>query len=297
MTDIYIFDEITYEYLSQSVAEVDADFNDIIPYNATTIAPMAAAPNKQRVFNRISQTWSEVDDYRGELWYLKADGSLVIFNLGDVPNLTTMTNIPKPSTNPELFVWDEGTTSWIYDLVATRAYQKRKVATAANANLTSLLDDGLNTILDVVAFTFARIDGDKYKAIIPNPLDYTFTTNVALSGSAPLIQDGNDLTGINNATCKLTGQTTADDNGYYNYVKSGANYTLTKITEPETPFYDGVKYESSGSKLSSHEDWDGTSFGAAGYLGIFSERKRMLMVDIDAATTGPDILALNWINM
>lgn len=56
-------------------------------------------------------------------------------------------------------------------------------------------------------------------------LDYTFTTNVALTGTAPLIQDGNDLTGITIAKIKLTNQTAPVENGYYTYTEATGNYT------------------------------------------------------------------------
>lgn len=65
-------------------------------------------------------------------------------------------------------------------------------------------------------------------------LEYTFTSNVSLIGTAPLKQNGNDLTGVAKAKIKLTGQDNDPKNvvknGYYNYVANGNSYKLTNMT-------------------------------------------------------------------
>lgn len=355
MQTAYLYDEVTKEFLGTKDIYEDKFFDYNLPAYATWVEnTLTPGDNEVAIFNETTELWELEDDYRGALWYLKADGSLVTFALGDTPNTTTMTNIPKPSVNADLFIWDTGNdpsldytfitdvaltgtapliqdgndltgvtnalvrlsgqtnpaedgyydyvesmgnytltpnTVWIYDLPLTRSYQKKVISNDANANIASLLEDGLNGILDVVVYAFARIDGFNYESVVPTP-NATIAINVALSGTLP------NPNGLNNGdVVKLTGQTDPTENGYYDYQETGPNYTLTPLTFPETPFYDGVKTENGLSTMESHEIWNGPSGGAAGYLGIFAERKRVLMADIDAAATGEDILAINWTNM
>ena len=357
MTDIYFFDLVTGEYKGQGVAEVDQFLNDVVPANATIQVPPSLTANQSLICDIVTGGWNVYNDFRTSDWYLKSDGSKVIFALGDVPNPVTMTEIAKSSVNPELYVWDTAndhvidytfnnnvalsgvapliqdgndltgvttavvaltfqddtaeigiydyveaagnytltlsapaSATWIYDLDATKAYQKRKVSGEANSNVATALDDGVNTILDVVAFAFATIDSLSYKTIVPPVVDATIATNVALSGALP---QPNAL--VDNDKVLLTGQTDPAENGYYDYQETGPNYALTAIVIPDTPFYDGVKYEATSSEYQADQDWSASSLGAANYLGIFAERKRAILADIDAATTGPDILAINWV--
>jgi hypothetical protein len=67
-------------------------------------------------------------------------------------------------------------------------------------------------------------------------------------------------------------------------------------TPPGTdlPFYTGVMSETSATLSATHTDWDGPSGGAGQYFGVFAARKKTTVDAIDAATTGPDILAVTW---
>lgn len=270
-------------------------------YGGTTIfVPMANLANKTQQLNAYDtyDQWMYIDDYRAANYWYKSTGAKVTFLLGQYPDTNTMTNVAPPyDLSLGYRVFNNGNNTWGYDLDKTRLFQKNKISRDSAANLQSLLTPGVDTIYDISAYAMAEPDALHYEEIIPDPLDYTFTTNVALSGTAPLIQDGNDLTGVTAATCKLTGQTTATQNSYYNYAESGGNYTLTEIAIPNVPFYDGVAYQSGGSIMEAHENWGNPSNGGAQYFGIFAEKKRLLIAAIDAASTGPDILALNWISM
>ena len=72
--------------------------------------------------------------------------------------------------------------------------------------------------------------------LLPNPNGlcnyvYKFNSNVPLTGAAPLISGGNDLTGENDTIVFLSGQTTTADSGYYRYQTNlaGTQYTMTRI--------------------------------------------------------------------
>lgn len=356
MTDIYFFDLITGEYVGQGVATQDQFFTDVIPANATIEIVPSAGANQIAIYDVVAGSWSLVDDYRGEVWYYKNNGTQVQFEIGDALDLVTMTNIPKPVTDPELYIWDTindpvlhststgnvaltgtaplvaggldltgetaavvllnnqtnleengyynyveaagdytltPTAVWIYDLDFLKLKRKAEITTVAVSNLTEALIAGGNSIYDVVAYAFAKIDQYSYAEKAPVPT-YVFTTDVALTDTAPLIQDGNDLTGVTATVVRLEGQTNEVDNGYYDYVESGGNYTLTFKNIAETHFYNGIKDETGDSILKAHDEWGSGSNGAAYYLAIFSSRKKTALEAIDAATTAEDVLLVNW---
>lgn len=355
----YHYDEITFEFRYTENVNQDqfADYN--LPANATWNSSLAVLGNNEaNVYDVALDTWVATDDYRTAIWYYKATGNIVVFTLGQTPNLTTMTNIPKPATNPQLFVWDEindpvldytfttdvaltgvapliqdgndltgdlaalvllsnqtnplqngyynyvddtvnyaltKTDVWLYDLDATKLFQKKIVSTAAYNSFIDVLGAATLTIMDVVAFNFALIDSLRYEEAIP-AFEYTFITNVVLTGVAPLIQDSQNLTGETSTIVKLTNQSIPGDNGFYTYTTALGNYTLTPYVMPLTHFYGGVSYQANNSVYDSHQNWGSASTGAAGYMGIFAEAKRTVIGDIDAALTGEAVLAIAWVD-
>lgn len=266
-----------------------ADEEFFIHADTTPKLPDTPAANKIKVYVETMYTWEEVWDYRSTNAWYQADGTVVTFTLGMDFNDTTMTLVAPPNDyNNGYYVYNATTDVWDYDLDATRLFQKRKISKDASVNLESVLTPGLDSVYDLIAWSFARMDAFNYGELVPTP-NATINSNVALSGTLP---NPNSL--VDNDVVKLTGQTDPTQNGYYDYQETGPNYTLTPIVFPETPFYGGAASENGLSIMQTHEWWNNPAGGAANYFGIFAERKKITVDAIDAATTGPAILAVTW---
>lgn len=94
--DIFNYDKNTGEFLSQSVARQDPLNKDnfLIPANATPVSLPALSINEAAVFDAGNDKWNITPDYRGETYYLKSDGSEVIFDLGNEPDATMQKTFP-----------------------------------------------------------------------------------------------------------------------------------------------------------------------------------------------------------
>jgi len=90
----YNYSGITGEFLSRGVAREDPLEKNhfLIPANATTIPVPSLVINEAVIFT--NGEWIKVSDFRNETYYLKSDGSKVIFELGGSPDDTMQKTFP-----------------------------------------------------------------------------------------------------------------------------------------------------------------------------------------------------------
>ena len=84
---VYYYEPTTGEYIGVGVADPDQINKGkwLYPAYSTTVKPLDSTDKKAIVFDIKENTWSYVEDHRGEIWYNKKDGKQVIINyLGEV---------------------------------------------------------------------------------------------------------------------------------------------------------------------------------------------------------------------
>lgn len=95
--DVFNYAPMTGEYLGRT--EADPSPNEegkfIIPAAGTIIEPPDAGENEIAVWT--GEEWELQADYRGQTFYNTEDGSLVSFELGDIPGDATQTPRPDPA--------------------------------------------------------------------------------------------------------------------------------------------------------------------------------------------------------
>lgn len=93
---IYNYSRDTFEFTIPSEARVDPkDKNNYLkPAYSTFIQPPSVGLNEVATFNEGLDDWEVKPDYRGEVYYLKSDGSKVDFAIGDVPDTTMQLTFP-----------------------------------------------------------------------------------------------------------------------------------------------------------------------------------------------------------
>lgn len=94
---IYNYDPNNFELTNEREARKSPldKIVDILPANATFIAPPILTVNQQAVFDKELQTWSITPDYRMDTsYYLLIDGSTIEFTLGQSPDATMSQTFP-----------------------------------------------------------------------------------------------------------------------------------------------------------------------------------------------------------
>lgn len=132
--DIYHYHPITGEYMGTGVADQDPlnPINHLIPANATSVQPPAAAINKAAVFNGIN-AWSVVDDHRGTIYDTATGNPSNHADLGPLP--VGFTTIPKPS---KLYSW--GVSDWEFDPVKVRTAKIAQLSQACETQIIAGVD-------------------------------------------------------------------------------------------------------------------------------------------------------------
>ncbi len=110
MTTIYHYDEQSGEYLGESIAARDPlEGHPLIPAAATTQKPLAVGAREAAVFDRETERWRTVADYRGVTYWLEDGSSQTITRLGvllpdnalqGAPPLTPAANRAKARAQP-----------------------------------------------------------------------------------------------------------------------------------------------------------------------------------------------------
>ncbi len=108
---IYHYSPKTGEFLLSSEARLDPiDKQPLVPAHATAIKPGAALSDHVLCFDEEEAEWKNVEDHRGELYFLKSTGEeFIISDLGPVPNeLTSLVPCEFP-------IWDDTADVWLTD--------------------------------------------------------------------------------------------------------------------------------------------------------------------------------------
>jgi len=139
--NIYNFDQITGEYLGKDVADESPLEPGIylIPALSTLTSPPETAENEAAIFDRNSNSWSVVADYRIVSLWDKTTATQVAAALGKNPDELNATQIEPTIEYPK---WNEASTSWVTDEDA----QLSAITSAASAEIEKLLITATNKI-------------------------------------------------------------------------------------------------------------------------------------------------------
>ena len=101
------------------------------------------------------------------------------------------------------------------------------------SNIDALLEE-LYMHERIVLRTEMGWETDDIDDMLPNPNGFgnylfAFNGNVPLTGAAPLISGGNDLSAYSDEVVFLKNQTNPEQNGYYRYQVASGQYTMTKV--------------------------------------------------------------------
>lgn len=154
--NVYSFNQNTNEYIGQDVADESPLEPGIYltPALSTLISPPETAENEAAIFDRNSNSWSVVADYRIVSLWDKTTAAKVAAALGKTPDELNATQIEPTIDYPK---WDEASTSWVTDEDA----QLLAITSAANAEIENLLTTATTKIAqlqDAVDLGIATIE-------------------------------------------------------------------------------------------------------------------------------------------
>lgn len=124
MTTIYNYDPITFEYISQGVAERNPldETQPIVPACATTIVPPESIEKYAIVW--IGNKWEYKEDHRGEVWYNAKDKSMETIDfIGVLPDFYYAPDSPianKP--DGDYWKYDSNLDKWVGDTLLYKQY-------------------------------------------------------------------------------------------------------------------------------------------------------------------------------
>lgn len=149
-----------------------------LPAYCTDIEPPEGADNKVAVFDSDNNSWSLIEDHRGQTVYSTEDGTAIyISELGPLPD-----NVTELSPDGEYQKWDGK--KWIVDGDAKKAAQMRE-ADERKAQLLQVASESIAPLQDAVDLDIATDDEDasltvwkKYRVLL-NRIDTSKASDIA----------------------------------------------------------------------------------------------------------------------
>ena len=160
--NIYNYNQVTFEYTSDSVADESPLEPGIylIPAFSTSIEPPGMSSNEVAIFDDIKQSWSVISDYRQVDLWSKTTAQKIMAVLGETPADINATVVEPAVEYPK---WDVMTETWTIDekaqLSAKEAavtYEIQQLLSVANNKIAPLQDAadlGIATENETIALT------------------------------------------------------------------------------------------------------------------------------------------------
>lgn len=170
---IYNLRADTKEFIGKGDAYIPAHTG--LPAYCTDIEPPAALDGQIQIFDDKAQTWSLVDNYRGQTVYSITDGAAItITEPGPLPDNTTLT------APPDGFVKWNGS-EWIKDEEAEKAAAVR----AATEQKSALLTEANSRTADLRTKLMLEVITDEEKETLKVWVAYIDAVNAVDTSTAP----------------------------------------------------------------------------------------------------------------
>jgi len=132
--DIFNYDQLTGEYLSTTVADLDPlDQLPLIPAYATDVTTITPTAGSVATFN--GTVWSEIEDHRGATVYdTTSKEESTITDLGVIP-------ADKTEIVPDVYTTWDGS-AWVVDLPAAKTAEQTKVDSLAEQQRQTFITAG-----------------------------------------------------------------------------------------------------------------------------------------------------------
>ncbi|MFK0330717.1 hypothetical protein ACIQUB_06295 [Rhizobium sp. NPDC090275] len=175
--EIYHYHPATLEFLTASEAD-ESPLEPgvvVIPAHATIVAPPVAVAGYARVWNLDQEAWGQLEDHRGETWWIVSTGALVYISFIGDPSEQGLTNVEPPPVIPTEYTlpadlpWDRMTESeaeLIQDGVDAAPAKTRNMINKATSFTT-----GTDAFTKFKAIITAIVGAERADAIMGYPLE------------------------------------------------------------------------------------------------------------------------------
>ena len=148
----------------------------MIPAHATTLAPPASVGGYARVWDLDQEKWGQVEDHRGETWWIVATGvAIYVSFLGDpfdqgLTNVEPPPIIPTEYTLPADLPWARMESDEEADLIQT-AIDSSPVKTRNMINKATYFTTGTEAFTKFKAIIAAAVGEDRANAVMGYPVE------------------------------------------------------------------------------------------------------------------------------